>query len=71
MYAIYGNIYHQYTPNVSIPKESMSAIVDDIAMSPPQADIGMLASQGNIGNLCGFKLGSYHLSKQVIFHCYI
>ena len=28
----------------------MSAIVNDIAMSPPQADIGMLASQGNIGN---------------------
>ena len=29
----------------------MLAIVDDIAMSTPQADIGMLASQGNIGNL--------------------
>ena len=60
-------IFHSY---VKLP-EGMSAIVDDIAMSPPQADIGMLASQGNIGNLCGFKLGSYHLSKQVIFHCYI
>ena len=57
-------IFHSY---VKLP-EGMSAIVDDIAMSPPQADIGMLASQGNIGNLCGFKLGSYHLSKQVIFH---
>ena len=37
----------------------MSATVDDIAMSPPQADIGMLASQGNIGNLCVCRMSDF------------
>ena len=37
----------------------MSAIVVDIAMSPPQADIGMLASQGNVGNLCVCRMSDF------------
>jgi hypothetical protein len=38
MYAIYGNIYHQYTPNVSIYTIHGSYGIDDFSVEPPFGD---------------------------------
>jgi hypothetical protein len=54
MYAIYGNIYHQYTPNVSIYTIHGSYGISDMSIaSTPQKKVVTSSPVDQLHALCG------------------
>ena len=63
MYAIYGNIYHQYTPNVSI-----YTIHGYESVSPRDMTSGQFAAEGQNVTLHILRIGENHLQKATKGH---